>query len=162
MLSDEYFPADTKKRMKGELPGDVQRLYDFLVAYENLLRDGQRPAARNVNLSGLPVSADGKSDTIWAFAKADAQTEIYHFLNLMGTDNGWRDEKQLKKEPETQRDVKTRIYTGYPAQSVWLASPDGESIAPAALSFSAGQDEGGAYVEFTQPSLSYWNMVFLR
>lgn len=43
MLSDEYFPADTQKRMDGELTRDVRRLYDFLVAYENLLRDGQRP-----------------------------------------------------------------------------------------------------------------------
>ena len=162
MLSDEYFPADTKKRMKGDLPEQVQRLYDFLVAYENLLRDGQRPVERAVTLAGVPVSASGKSGTVWTFAKADAQTEIYHFLNLMGMDNGWRDEKQLKKEPELQQNVKTRIYTDQPVQAVWLASPDGVSIAPAALPFTAGQDGSGAYIEFTQPSLAYWNMVFLR
>lgn len=162
MLSDEYFPADTKKRMKGELPGDVQRLYDFLVAYENLLRDGQRPVERKVRLAGVPVSTDGKSETVWTFTKADAQTEIYHFLNLMGTDNGWRDEKQLKKEPELQQNMKTRIYTNQTVQAVWLASPDGESIVPAELPFTSGQDGEGAYIEFIQPSLAYWNMVFLR
>ena len=162
MLSDEYFPADTKKRMKGELPGDVQRLYDFLVAYENLLRDGQRPVARKVCLEGLPVSTDGESGTVWTFAKADEQTEICHFLNLTGTDNGWRDEKQLKKEPSLQQQVHTRVYTDRAVRSVWLASPDGASIAPTALPFTAGEDADGAYIEFVQPSLSYWNMVFLR
>lgn len=59
MLSDEYFPADGKKRMDGELRSAVGRLYDFLVAYENLLRDGQRPVSRTVQLENLPVSADG-------------------------------------------------------------------------------------------------------
>lgn len=162
MLSDEYFPTDTKKRMKGELPGQVQRLYDFLVAYENLLRDGQHPVQRKVSLTGVPVSADGKSGTVWTFAKADDQTEIYHFLNLMGTDNGWRDEKQLKKEPELQQNVRTRLYTDRPVQSVWLASPDGASIAPMQLPFTTGQDGEEDYLEFVQPSLAYWNMVFLR
>ena len=162
MLSDEYFPSDTKKRMKGDLPGDVRRLYDFLVAYENLLRDGQRPVTRSVRLSDIPASTDGKSGTVWIFSKADAQSEVYHFINLTGTDNGWRDEKQLKKAPALQQHVKTRIYTNQPVQAVWLASPDGETIATAALPFTAGKDAEGAYIEFTQPSLSYWNMVFLR
>ena len=162
MLSDEYFPADTKKRMKGELPGQVQRLYDFLVAYENLLRDGQQPVSRAVSLGDTPVSADGAADTVWCFAKADASAEIYHFLNLMGTDNGWRDEKQLKKEPALQQNVKTRVYTDYPVQAVYMASPDGADIAPVSLPFTAGRDGEGAYIEFVQPSLAYWNMVFLR
>lgn len=162
MLSDEYFPADTKKRMKGELPGDVQRLYDFLVAYENLLRDGQRPVSRDVQLDNAPVSADGRENTVWCFAKADDQGEIYHFINLMGTDTGWRDEKQLKKEPAELAPARTRLYTDYPARAVYLASPDGSDIAPVSLPFTAGQDEAGRYIEFTQPALAYWNMIFLR
>ena len=162
MLSDEYFPADTKKRMKGELPGDVQRLYDFLVAYENLLRDGQRCVERRVELADVPVSTDGKSDAVWTFARADERNEIYHFINLTGTDNGWRDEKQLKKEPSPVQNVKTRIYTNHAVAAVWLASPDGKSIAPQELPFVSGQDGEAAYIEFIQPSLAYWNMVFLR
>ena len=78
---------------------DVRRLYDFLVAYENLLRDGQRPVERRVRLEGVRASAEGNSDTVWCFAKADDGAEIYHFLNLTGTDDGWRDEKQTKPAP---------------------------------------------------------------
>ena len=162
MLSDEYFPADGKKRMDGELRSAVGRLYDFLVAYENLLRDGQQPVSRTVRLENLPVSTDGRSDTVWCFAKADSSTEIYHFLNLTGTDDGWRDEEQTKKPPIAHENVKTRLYTDYPVREVWLASPDGESPLPLPLEFQTGRDANGAYAEFTQPALEYWNLIFLR
>lgn len=162
MLSDEYFPADGKKRMDDGLRSAVGRLYDFLVAYENLLRDGQRPVSRTVRLENLPVSTDGRSDTVWCFAKADSSTEIYHFLNLTGTDDGWRDEEQTKKPPIAHENVKTRLYTDYPVREVWLASPDGESPLPLPLEFQAGRDANGAYAEFTQPTLEYWNLIFLR
>lgn len=162
MLSDEYFPADGKKRMDDGLRSAVGRLYDFLVAYENLLRDGQRPVSRTVRLENLPVSTDGRSDTVWCFAKADSSTEIYHFLNLTGTDDGWRDEEQTKKPPITHENVKTRLYTDYPVREVWLASPDGESPLPLPLEFQTGRDANGAYAEFTQPALEYWNLIFLR
>lgn len=162
MLSDEYFPADGKKRMDDGLRSAVGRLYDFLVAYENLLRDGQRPVSRTVRLENLPVSTDGRSDTVWCFAKADSSTEIYHFLNLTGTDDGWRDEEQTKKPPIAHENVKTRLYTDYPIREVWLASPDGESPLPLPLEFQTGRDANGAYAEFTQPALEYWNLIFLR
>lgn len=162
MLSDEYFPADGKKRMDDGLRSAVGRLYDFLVAYENLLRDGQRPVSRIVRLENLPVSTDGRSDTVWCFAKADSSTEIYHFLNLTGTDDGWRDEEQTKKPPIAHENVKTRLYTDYPVREVWLASPDGESPLPLPLEFQTGRDTNGAYAEFTQPALEYWNLIFLR
>lgn len=162
MLSDEYFPADGKKRMDDGLRSAVGRLYDFLVVYENLLRDGQRPVSRTVRLENLPVSTDGRSDTVWCFAKADSSTEIYHFLNLTGTDDGWRDEEQTKKPPIAHENVKTRLYTDYPVREVWLASPDGESPLPLPLEFQTGRDANGAYAEFTQPALEYWNLIFLR
>ena len=162
MLSDEYFPADGKKRMDDGLRSAVGRLYDFLVAYENLLRDGQQPVSRTVRLENLPVSTDGRSDTVWCFAKADSSTEIYHFLNLTGTDDGWRDEEQTKKPPIAHENVKTRLYTDYPVREVWLASPDGESPLPLPLEFQTGRDANGAYAEFTQPALEYWNLIFLR
>lgn len=162
MLSDEYFPADGKKRMDDGLRSAVGRLYDFLVVYENLLRDGQRPVSRTVRLENLPVSTDGRSDTVWCFAKADSSTEIYHFLNLTGTDDGWRDEEQTKKLPIAHENVKTRLYTDYPVREVWLASPDGESPLPLPLEFQTGRDANGAYAEFTQPALEYWNLIFLR
>ncbi len=162
MLSDEYFPNDGKKKMRFDLPEHVERLYEFLVAYENLLRDGQRAVSRAVKLESVPVSIDGKPDTVWCFAKQDNSTEVYNFINLIGTDSGWRDEKQLKKAPAELLGINVRIYTECKAQSVFLASPDRSDIRPIELEHRTGADEQGCYIEFIMPELAYWNMVFLR
>lgn len=162
MLSDEYFPADKNKALTEELAQSVLRLYDFLVAYENLLRDGQQPVQRKVMLENAPLSTDGQSDTVWCFAKADDKTEIYHFINLVGTDNLWRDVEQTKPEPLYQPELVTQIYTDFPVQALYLASPDGQELVPQPLAFQSGQDERGQYIRFTQPGLAYWNMIFLR
>lgn len=44
---------------------------------------------------------------------------------------------------------------------IWLRLM-ARDIAPVSLPFTAGQDEAGRYIEFTQPALAYWNMIFLR
>lgn len=162
MLSDEYFPADRNKRMDASLTGDVQRLYDFVVAYENLLRDGQQPITRTAAIEGLPVSDCGEAGKVWCFAKADDRTEVYHFINLVGTDAGWRDEAQTKAVPTLHKCLVTRLYTDCMPSEVYLASPDGTDLSAGALPFTTGADENGAYVELTMPQLAYWNMIFLR
>ena len=67
-----------------------------------------------------------------------------------------------RNQPSWLRQRDNRLYTDYPARAVYLASPDGADIAPVSLPFTAGQDEAGRYIEFTQPALAYWNMIFLR
>lgn len=162
MLSDEYFPADRDKRMDTALVRDVQRMYDFIVAYENLLRDGQHPIIRTAAIENRHVSVEGEANTVWCFSKADDRHEVYHFINLLGTDSAWRDEEQRKKTPVHQENLVTRLYTDCPADKVCLASPDGEDIMPTSLAFVRGEDARGQYIEFTVPTLEYWNMVFLR
>ena len=162
MLSNEYFPDDRNKTMDQNLQAAVQRIYDFAVAYENLLRDGQKPVERNVRIDEIPVSNNGKSDTIWFFSKADDRNEIYHFINLIGTDSDWRDVEQTKKVPVFQKDLKIRIYTDFPVTEICLASPDTDDLTVHTLPFDKGTDEEGTYLTFTLPGLAYWNMVFLR
>lgn len=162
MLSNEYFPDDRNKKMDQDLKAAVQRIYDFAVAYENLLRDGQNPVERIVRIDETPVSNNGKKDTIWVFSKADDRNEIYHFINLIGTDSDWRDTEQTKKVPVYQKDLKVRIYTDFPATKICLTSPDTDDLTVHSLPFEKGKDEKGAYLTFTLPGLAYWNMVFLR
>ena len=137
-------------------------MYDFITAYENLLRDGQTPAPRRITISNAAVSSDGAADTVWCFAKQDNEGEIYHFINLIGTDTSWRDEKQTKRSPDVQKDLHVRLYTEVPVKAVYLASPDTADLSAHWLPFEHGGDENGAYVEFVMPELAYWNMVFLR
>lgn len=162
MLSDEYFPADHNKRMDEKLQCAVTGLYDFAVAYENLLRDGQTPVSRTVLINDQAAGTQGQADQVWCFARADAEYEIYHFINLTGTDAVWRDEAQTKNAPTVLQSLKTRLYTDFDVKRAFLASPDGDDIAPNAISFTLGQDERGRYIELTMPELRYWNMIFLR
>ena len=162
IVSNEYFPDDRNKTMDQNLQKAVQRIYDFAVAYENLLRDGQKPVDKKVRIDEIPVSNNGRYDTIWVFSKSDDKNEIYHFINLIGTDSDWRDTEQTKKVPEYQKELKIRIYTDYPAEEICFASPDTDDLTVHTLPFEKGTDEEGTYLTFTLPGLAYWNMVFLR
>ena len=115
-----------------------------------------------MRIGGLAVSELARADTIWCFAKADDTHEVYHFINLMGTDSAWRDEDQTKPAPAMQKALRVRLYTEKAAEAVYIASPDTADLAAHALPFTTGRDAEGAYIDFTMPCLRYWNMVFLR
>lgn len=106
-----------------------------------------------MQLDNAPVSADGRENTVWCFAKADDQGEIYHFINLMGTDTGWRDEKQLKKEPAELAPARTRLYTDYPARAVYLASRMARISPRSRYLLRQGRTRRACCIEFTQPRL---------
>jgi dextranase len=162
MLSNEYFPGDGAKKMGPELQGKVRRMYDFITAYENLLRGGPLPIERSVALEGVKQSALGADDAVWTFAEAGGDYEILHLINLTGTDGLWRDEQQTKPEPTPIAAVPVRYHTDAQVEAVFLATPDTEDIAPQQLAFETGTDDKGRYVSFTLPSLRYWDMVFMR
>lgn len=162
MLSDEYFPSDHKKRMDPELQAAVQRMYDFITAYENILRDGHKPVCRKVLADEYEVSENGLADTIWCFSKADTGHEVIHFINLVGTDNEWRDTQQTKKAPALLHDLHIRLYTDFAVQSVSLASPDDPDISLRELDYATETNLEGRCILFDIPSLAYWDMILLR
>jgi dextranase len=162
MLSNEYFPGDGAKTMGAELKAKVTRMYDFITAYENLLRSGPQPVERTVALSGVRQSSTGAGNAVWTFSTAAGGYEMLHLINLTGTDSLWRDENQTKPEPALLGSIPVRYYTDAKVEALYMASPDGENIAPQELAFETGLDDKGSYVAFTVPSLHYWDMVFMR
>lgn len=162
MLSNEYFPGDGAKTMGFELQAKVRRMYDFITAYENLLRGGPQPVERNIALDGVRQSSTGTGDAVWTFATALGGYEILHLINLTGTNSMWRDESQTKPAPTPVDKVPVRYYTDASVEAVYMASPDGEDIAPQELAFKTGSDEKGTFIAFAVPSLAYWDMVFMR
>ncbi len=162
MLSNEYFPGDSAKKMGEALQEKVRRMYEFITAYENLLRGGPMPVTRSIQLNGVRQSSTGAGDAVWAFAMAKEGYEVLHQINLTGTDNLWRDENQTKHEPTPQGAIPVRYYTESNVAAVFMASPDREDIAPQELAFETGSDEKGSYITFTVPPLIYWDMVFMR
>lgn len=162
MLSDEYFPSDGNMAMSDGLKAEMRVFYDFIVAYQNLLRDGQVSVDRRIAVDGYPSGASGKGNAIWAFVKADDRHEVLHLINLLGTDNGWRDETQTKRMPTQANDIPVKIYTDRPITEVFALTPDGGALAPVPLFFEGGEDRHGSYVACTVPSLVYWTMVVMR
>ncbi len=161
MLSNEYFPGDKAMTMDDDLRAQVTRMYDFITAYENVLRDGQTPTDCSVEIEGTEVSGNGKKRTVWAFAMEDGRRTICHFINLLGTDNSWRDDRQTKAVPEKLENLTVKWY-GAEGTALWLASPDGEDLAPRTVPFTRGEDASGAYITFKVPSLEYWDLLCLE
>ena len=161
MLHREYYPDDTIP-MGEELERQMEKLADFTVAYENLLRDGQEPEEHTVVIEGYPTSPDGQYDTIWTYTKTDGTYELLHLINLLGTDSAWRDEYGEKPAPREAADFVVKYYTKRDIKEVRLASFSIEGGRSQELEFEAGEDETGHYLIFSVPELTYWDMIYMR
>lgn len=152
-------------RMRAPLQKAMVNYYNFLTAYENLLRDGLSDNTNVVSLpSGPTTSTNGSAGTVWTFARSKTGTDVVHFINLLNvTSTDWMDTNATKAAATTQANVTAKYYygTGTPT-AVSLASPDVKGGVAQALSFTTGSDGGGNYVQFTLPSLQYWDVVWVN
>jgi GH15 family glucan-1,4-alpha-glucosidase len=150
--------------MQGPLQQSMLNYYNFLTAYENLLRDGVSDNSNAISLPGGPsTSTNGSAGTVWTFARSKTGTDVVHFINLLNvTGTDWMDTNATKAAPTTQTNVVAKYYygTGTPT-AVDFASPDVNGGVSQSLSFTTGSDAGGNYVQFTLPSLQYWDMVWI-
>jgi GH15 family glucan-1,4-alpha-glucosidase len=139
--------------------------YNFGTAYENLLRDGLTDSSNTISLpSGPSTSTNGSAGTVWTFARSKSGTDVLHFINLLNTSStDWMDTNATKSAPTVQTNVVVKYYygTGSPS-AVNFASPDVNGGIAQSLSFTTGSDGSGNYVQFTLPSLNYWDMVWVN
>ncbi len=161
MLHKEYYPEDDVL-MSEDLKQDMMNMADFVVAYENILRDGQVPTTNKVVIDGYASTSDGQSDTIWTHTKEDDEYEIVHLINLLGTDNEWRDENGNKSEPTSVENITVKYYTDKEITEAYLASYSIDDGMSNTLSYETGEDGDGRYIEFIVPSLEYWDMIYMR
>ncbi len=160
-LSNEYFP-NSNLAMKAGLKEQLLRYYDFLVAYQNLLRDGGEfgdPAiqseSQNVSMTPWP-SGPGK---VAAVSKKTGSKQVIHLINFTKTETmEWRDTHGTQKEPEAIHDLKIRIAVNGAVKKVWVASPDTDGGTPVTVGFTSE----GNNIKFTLPSLKYWDMIVLE
>lgn len=124
MLSNEYFPAQNLY-MTEELQHRISKLHDFIVAYENLLRDGQTKTKNRIEFPAYASSPYGDANKIWAYSKKDNQYEIVQMINLLGVSrNDWRANDGQKETPRQIYNFEMKYYYSNEVTSVWLASPD--------------------------------------
>ncbi len=160
MLCHEYFP-NSNLQMSDELKSVIVTYYDFLVAYENLLRDGGRETIAslasgkaNVALTAWPP----KLQTVTTYAKNVDGKQVVHLLNFLQANSlSWRDEQGNMPEPQTITDLPLRIKAS-DVKRLWVASPDNLGGAPQQLNFT----QDGGYINFTLPSLKYWTMIVVE
>ncbi|NLJ19487.1 glycoside hydrolase family 66 protein [Globicatella sulfidifaciens] len=161
MLCHEYFPAQSLS-MTPELERKIGDLYHFIVAYQNLLRDGQMETEQTIEVLDYPNNKYGKPNTIWTYAKQDETYEIVQMINLLGvSQDDWRANDGIKETPTSVEQLELKYYYGDKPKSVWLASPDIESGRSQELTFSYDHDNQGDFIRFTIPSLEYWNMIYM-
>ena len=162
MLNAPYFPNHNLV-MDSNLQSHLLSYYNFMVAYENLLRGSLKNTAHALVLKGITTSQDGSARTVWAFSKSSQRYDVLQLINLMGeNDTSWQDAGATQPAPTTLHEVSAKYYVGQePVKGVFLASPDWNGGASQALRYSTGHDSKGNFIQFTLPSLQYWDMVYL-
>ena len=178
MLFTEYFPDDARK-MSDKLQKSIIHYYDFLVAYENYLRDGNAETSVNMTMDGVNVVAWDLSDPNPSVADAADQTigpkpysvntystmkgnvtaiQLLNYSNFSRDNFNIRDIKETMPEPNVLLNKKIVLDDAAPVARIWVASPDCFGGAPQEVVFT----QNNGKVIFTLPSLEYWTMVVVE
>ena len=161
MLSNEYFP-NSKLAMSSGLKNSLTEYYDFLTAYENLLRDGGE-------FNNPVVSSSNEAVTLNNWPPVYSQTavvgkkfedkQVVHLLNFDGVSTlQWRDDKRTQTAPNVRSDFEINIQADKSVSKVWFASPDIKGGASQELEFT----QNGSQVTVKVPYLQYWSMLVLE
>ncbi len=151
--------------MPSALQKSMLNYYNFMTAYEDLLRNGETPNANAISLpSGQSTSTNGSPGTVWTFARSTTGTDVLQFINLLNLSSAdWMDTNATQPAPSVQSNVQVKYYytSATAPSSVYAASPDVSGGEAQSLAFTTGSDSGGNYVEFTLPTLDYWDMAWI-
>ena len=178
MLFTEYFPDDARK-MSDKLQKSIIHYYDFLVAYENYLRDGNAETSVNMTMEGVNVAAWDFSEPDPTKEKAEDQVigpkpysvntysttkgnvtaiQLLNYSNFSRDNFNIRDIKETMPEPNVLLNKKIVLDDAAPVARIWVASPDCFGGAPQEVVFT----QNNGKVTFTLPSLEYWTMVVVE
>ncbi len=160
MLCKEYFPNDNLT-MSQELRDAIVRYYDFMTAYQNLLRGGGSETEAGVSsTSDVKVAAwPPVIGNVTAFSRQVGDKKVVHLLNFMDADNlSWRDMNGTMPEPRLVEGLPLRMKATAKVNKIWVATPDALGGAVQELPFK----QAGGEVVFTLPSLKYWTMIVVE
>ena len=161
MLGKEYFP-NNNLQMKDDLKSSLINYYDFLVAYQNLLRDGG-----NFNLPAMSCTNNVMSVNNWppemgkvaVVGKVFNDKQVLHLINFSHANSlDWRDTNGTQNIPQTKSDAMLEFITSKKVTKVWMASPDLQYGTAMPLPFNQDGDK----VTWKLPVLKYWDMIVIE
>jgi dextranase len=165
MLSTEYFPSQNLT-MRDSLKLAMRDYYDFLVAYENLLRDQVSEFNGKAVLEGMEASGSGQEGTVWTLLRRRPDAIVVHLINLRNTpSNLWRDDLANYPTPELLNDLPLKIYYDGELRAdakLYYATPDADHGRAVSLTYTPGADADGAFISCTLPRLHYWDLIWLE
>jgi len=159
MLGKEYFPNDNLS-MSDKLRNSLIEYYDFMVAYQNILRDGG-----SIDLTS-EITSDDLLISNWnpalgrvaTFKKEVAGKTIYHLLNFKGLNSlEWRDNNGSQSKPMVEKDFTIKIPNGQ-VNKVTYASPDWHDGVQKELEF----DISNGFCTIEIPYLQYWGILIVE
>lgn len=161
LLAKEYFPNNNLKP-DDELKIRLIEYYNFLVAYQNLLRDGgefNNPGIKstdeNIQLKNWPP----QNSTIAAVGKKWPDRQVIHLINFSDTnDLNWRDSRGNQTKPESKKNLKVTTQEDRLPNKIWFASPDDQGGSARELPFTMA----GSELTLTIPTLQYWSMIVIE
>lgn len=162
MLCKEYFP-NKNLGMDTELKNSIINYYDFLTAYQNVLRDGGKlstsvsvkPGDSKMRIQAWPPV----TGSVCTIARSYDDRDVVHLLNFtQANSTDWRDADGSMPRPRKIASPSCQIAVSREVKSVWMASPD---IAGGAVHELAYTVQNGM-LEVTLPSLLYWDMIVVE
>lgn len=159
MLSREYFPYNNLY-MEDKLKASLLEYYDFMVAYENLLRDGGEFIIPTISSSSIGVNnwppTFGNASTV---SKQLDDKMVIQLLNFDGVSSlNWRDNNKTQTKPNSFEGFDLKINTNAPVSKIWFASPDYKGGSSQELEFEQTDNA----ITITVPYLEYWSMIVIE
>ena len=162
MLYNEYFP-DNSLQMSTSLQQDLVHYYDFLVAYENLLRDGETsgylPISADIGSAPLNLSSSPAKGDVWDPITLKNGLMIVNLVNFTKANSmAWRDKYGTQSAADTISDIKLSFVSSSKIINIWTASPDFYGGSPITIPFN----QSGTNISFTLPNLLYWSTIVIQ
>jgi dextranase len=160
MLGKEYFP-NSNLQMTADLIPQLITYYDFSVAYQNLLRDGGAFNSPQVSITdnSQPIGNwPAQQGKIAVVGKLVGSSQVIHLFNFINNSTDWRDTNGTKSTPIEITNIKLSVQVSNTISKVWVASPDVAFGTANQLTFQ----QIGNTIDFTLPSLNYWDMIVIE
>lgn len=161
MLCNEYFP-NSNLSMHGDLYRAMIGYYDFITAYENLLRDGGEWYGVDVTSADEQCvfnqwpAVKGQVATV---GKAQAGRDIVHLLSYRNAVHlDWCDTDANQGEPDLLEELSVKVPVKSEPKKIYAATPDANQGVAQELAFEYVDGK----VSVTIPSLKYWTMLWIE